>query len=1577
MPYLSPLFRRTLSFPLPENPPQSESLHHPRLSRGRRENTLQALKPDLHAKHRISPYSTSGVRRDDAGVQTQYPTAIRFLRRSLAALAMILALGNAMAQTTLTARWAANPETDIAGYKVYLGTTSGYYSSVQTVTSGTSFVFTGLAPATTYYCAVQAYNTSGVTSEMSDEVVKTTAAAIPTSPEIAVSGPGGVDLATGSAGISCGAAILGNSADVQTLTITNKGDASLSLLDITTEGTNATDFLVATLSSGNLAPGASAAIDIIFLPSSAGPRAATLRIASNDADENPFLVSLTGEGLQETVNTAPEIAVEKADGTSLASGSASVGFGSLNLASNGTSQTLTIRNSGSAFLSGIAVSIDGTNASDFTVSGPATTSIAAGASASFSVTFKPSAAGTRSATLRIASNDADEASFAIALFGDGVATPEIAVEQPENTPLADGSALVGFGPLNLGASGIAKTFVIRNSGTAALTGIASSVDGANAADFTVSGPAATSIAAGASATFTVTFKPGAAGSRAATLHIASNDADENPFDIALTGNGVAVPEIAVEAPEGTGLTDNNSTITFSQLNLGAAGETKTVIIRNTGTAALSGISASVDGTHATDYTVAGPATTSIAAGASASFTVTFKPLGAGSRSAGLHITSNDADENPFDVKLAGSGVAVPEIVVEQPEANGLSDGNATIAFTSLTLGASSDPKTFVIRNSGTAVLTGIAITLDGNNAADFIVAGPGTASIAAGASATFTVTFKPSAAGARVAALRIASNDADENPFDIALSGNGVAAPEIVVEQPENTPLVDGNATIAFNSLTLGASSEPKTFVLRNSGTAPLTGIAATLDGANAADFTITGPASSSIAAGASATFTVSFKPGAAGARAAILRVASNDSDENPFDIALTGNGVAVPEIVVEAPEGSGLTDGSAAVAFGAPVVGTAGTTRSFVVRNAGSAALTGLAVSINGENAAEFTTTGLPSSSIAAGSSAVFSVTFTPASAGARSAALHITSNDADENPFDIALSGNGGTAPEIAINRLEGAELKSGDSTLAFGPANLLAPVSKITLVIRNTGTADLTGLAPSIIGDHAADFSVSALEKTTLAPGSGTSLTVSFKPTAPGLRVSTLRIASNDADENPFVIKLGGNGVSTPDIDITLTDGGVPVAGAAAINLGRVDLREQGTPRSLTIRNLGTADLVLTSITSSGKHPADFLITGPEATTLPPGASTTFSVVFKPREAGERVAKLLIQSNDPDENPFGIPVFGTGVATPEISVALAGGDALTSGATVDFGTVNANSDAVTRILRVTNTGTGKLIGLKTRRLDPPSGAFTVGDPGQVNLAPGESTNIKVSFRSEKSGTRTDTLQISGAEAADPRFTVVLTGTALAVPVIVVKASGTGVLADGQAYVSYGAAKRGVKTFTITNKGEARLRNLSLEANGADIADFTVSPLRATTLDPGESTTFKVVFDASSSSTVWAALHITSNDPETGTFDIVLTRKGKSAASSKKSAKAGKSASKANSPAEKPVISYVLIDGQKYRCITIPKTDGRNIHPRAVQVSGNLTDWSSGRNHTTVLKDNASVLKVRDNIPVSPGVKRYIRLK
>ena len=96
----------------------------------------------------------------------------------------------------------------------------------------------------------------------------------------------------------------------------------------------------------------------------------------------------------------------------------------------------------------------------------------------------------------------------------------------------------------------------------------------------------------------------------------------------------------------------------------------------------------------------------------------------------------------------------------------------------------------------------MALSKDGDNNADFTLGSLGATTLAPGASTTFTVTFTPSAVGPRTAAIHIASNDSDENPFDIALTGTGVmrADPLAVTGGPYSvifgqSLLLDGSAS--------------------------------------------------------------------------------------------------------------------------------------------------------------------------------------------------------------------------------------------------------------------------------------------------------------------------------------------------------------------------------------------------------------------------------------------------------------------------------------------------------------------------------------------------------------------------------------------------------------------------------------------------------------------------------------------------------------------------------------------------------------------------------------------------------------
>jgi len=231
----------------------------------------------------------------------------------------------------------------------------------------------------------------------------------------------------------------------------------------------------------------------------------------------------------------------------------------------------------------------------------------------------------------------------------------------------------------------------------------------------------------------------------------------------------------------------------------------------------------------------------------------------------------------------------PALVVKKNGGGNLTNTDI-VSIGSAGLGTSASA-TFTLQNSGLDGLTDIALSLSGKDASEFSVTkSPGT-TLDGGASTTFTITFKPSSAKAKTANLRIASNDPLNAPFSLALTGTGTPVPEIAVEQPVKKDLIDGKAEVAFARTLVGRAGSAKTFTIRNLGGAPLKNIAINKTGNNTKDFIILASKKSTILPGEKLTFRVIFKPTAQGDRTAAIRIASNDADESPFDIKLSGRG--------------------------------------------------------------------------------------------------------------------------------------------------------------------------------------------------------------------------------------------------------------------------------------------------------------------------------------------------------------------------------------------------------------------------------------------------------------------------------------------------------------------------------------------------------------------------------------------------------------------------------------------------------------------------------------------------------------
>lgn len=599
------------------------------------------------------------------------------------------------------------------------------------------------------------------------------------------------------------------------------------------------------------------------------------------------------------------------------------------------------------------------------------------------------------------------------------------------------------------------------------------------------------------------------------------------------------PEIVVEQPSGTGLLDGSSSINFGTVATGATGAARTFVIRNIGDGNLTGIGVSLVGANTGDFLVntAGMAT-SLSPGGSTTFSVSFRPGAASARSAEIRIASNDFDENPFNIALTGTGVAVPEIDV-RARSTSLQDGQFIIELNTTAVGQSSNAETFFVHNTGGAPLTGVGASVTGTGASAFVVdtsSLPG--SISPGGNGSFTLRFVPQVAGYHYAELLISSNDGDENPFNISLGANAVIpTPEIDLESVPGGALASGGS-LAFGQVAIQGSAE-KVFRIRNSGSATLENIAASITGG--AGFALVANPPTSIAPGGSVEVTVRFSPTIAGNATATLSIASNDSNENPYTINLSGTGMVWPEIQIEDVSGGVHGEGWTALDFGEVMTSKESKTATLRVRNLGLAQLNISSIGVTGGGSPqEFFASGmLAPTAIPAGGEAALVVQFTPLSDGNRTASLVVQSNDVDESQVTIPLRGRGVRVADIMVNpRAQadwtyGPEVRSGEGIYPV-PSVLVGSTNGTftTFYLRSVGNLDLSGVAVSLEGENAADFSVPISFPTTVnhLP---TELKIGFKPSAPGRRKATLKITSNDPDENPFIIELEGVGAAPVEV------------------------------------------------------------------------------------------------------------------------------------------------------------------------------------------------------------------------------------------------------------------------------------------------------------------------------------------------------------------------------------------------------------------------------------------------------------
>ncbi len=403
------------------------------------------------------------------------------------------------------------------------------------------------------------------------------------------------------ASVAFGSQQVGTQSASVTVTVTNTGNAPLSVTSAVTTG----DFVETDTCSGAVvAVGGSCSVAVRFAPSAAGPRTGLLTVYGNVAG-GQATATLSGVG------TAP---------ASIVLTPTSLAFGTVNVGATSGAQSITVSNTG-----GTAAALQSETVSGaFTISANTCgTTLAPSVGCTVSIEFAPTASGAQNGTLTIM--DATGTQTA-ALTGTGVA------------PATDGLAplSLSFGPQQISTASAAQQVTLTNAGDVALTLIAASVTG----DFSVVNGCGASLAGHSSCAFQVTYVPKSVGAETGVLSIADEFRTQT---VALAGIGTAPPGVSL-APNGG--------LAFAATAVGQTSAGQQVTLTNNGGQPLALSAVTVSGDFAISANACG---NSVAAGAHCMVTVTFAPTLAGARTGLLQLTDNAAS-SPQTVALGGVGI---------------------------------------------------------------------------------------------------------------------------------------------------------------------------------------------------------------------------------------------------------------------------------------------------------------------------------------------------------------------------------------------------------------------------------------------------------------------------------------------------------------------------------------------------------------------------------------------------------------------------------------------------------------------------------------------------------------------------------------------------------------------------------------------------------------------------------------------------------------------------------------------------------------------------------------------------------
>ena len=516
------------------------------------------------------------------------------------------------------------------------------------------------------------------------------------------------------------------------------------------------------------------------------------------------------------------------------------------------------------------------------------------------------------------------------------------------------------------------------------------------------------------------------------------------------GRGIwQTPLLTAAGSSQAAITLSATNLSFSSQQVATQSAAQTVTVTSTGGAPVVFGSLVVTG----DFTETDNcASQTLAVGSSCSVQMIFAPTATGARSGQLTIYAN-VPRGQTAVTLYGTGTTAAAIVLTP----------LTLNFASTIVNQTAASQSITVSNTGGTSATLTAPVLGGNVGDFALYSNTCGATLAPGTGCTLTITFTPTASGARSATISLTDNAGTASAATQMASLSGIG------EAPATDTL--SPLTLSFAQQQIGTTSAAQRVTLTNNGGVALTLIAASV---SAGDFSVVNACGNSLAAHATCAFNVSFSPTAVGTRTATLTVTDQFRNQT---VALNGLGIASP--------GVSLTPIS--LGFPATGVGLTALAQTLTLTNNGGVPLVissvvvspGFAIALN-----SCTTT------VAVNSSCSLTIVFAPATPGAITGSLTFTDNAAggiqtttlSGTGIDFALTTPGATTAtatgsgESVTYGLQLSSISGLSGNVVFtctgAPANSLCTVTpnlgslgttEPIVVTIETGVSSAAALAP----------------------------------------------------------------------------------------------------------------------------------------------------------------------------------------------------------------------------------------------------------------------------------------------------------------------------------------------------------------------------------------------------------------------------------------------------------------------------------------------------------------------------------